>query len=217
MIWVSAIRTVGQGPNSPLTITNSPAAAKGDVLYAFIDSLIAPAGPSGWTQLAASGRLTLWRKVADVGEPTSYAWTETLGFSITGGNLYQVTGADNVQPEDIAASTSSGTDVSSFLKSSVTTVTDRCLLVVQWIVAMNQPLKVDASLAQDTDINNTRELASGSAVKQVAGATGGLTATTTPPLGSPAQFDVILVAVRAALDQPAIYAGFNAWPQPYGD
>src|SRR6266550_537913 len=164
MAWTKVVKTaVDLNGTTPLVITNSPAAQPNDLLYAFVatsSDTSTITGPSGWTKIGTAlisggSQLTLWRKVAGAAEPTTYSWSDTFGglFSIT---FFQLTGGDILTPEDVAVSTSAASSGTSGTVPGVTTVTDGCMVLANWIeVGSSNAITVDASMTQESTLAST--------------------------------------------------------------
>src|SRR5258706_6303848 len=228
MSWTQVVNTVVASPSSgvsSLTITNSPAASEGDILYAFVRCgfSVNTTGPSGWTKLtnasAGSGsglNLELWRKVAGVGEPTTYQWTGGLG-TLSLITLYQLTGGDTTTPEDVAATAnaSTGTPGTTYTALGVTTVTDGARILAGFTNNISGP-NIDLSA---TNLNDDGQIdASGYPSHMAVGdtplvsppaATGDQAAT-----GSGSHWGAILVAVRPIVPPPSLYTPTAAAAQP---
>src|SRR5258706_425363 len=228
MSWTQVVNTVVASPSSgvsSLTITNSPAASEGDILYAFVRCgfSVNTTGPSGWTKLtnasAGSGsglNLELWRKVAGVGEPTTYQWTGGLG-TLSLITLYQLTGGDTTTPEDVAATAnaSTGTPGTTYTALGVTTVTDGARILAGFTNNISGP-NIDLSA---TNLNDDGQIdASGYPSHMAVGdtplvsppaATGDQAAT-----GSGSHWGAILVAVRPIVPPPSLSPPTAAAAQP---
>lgn len=111
------------GSTGAWTVTLGGAPTSGNVLYAVtavIGASVTWTPPSGWTSIKAENgnsniNVTLWRKVAGGSEPSSYAWTPSIGakgYAWVG----EYSGVDTTTPED-------ATPTSNTNQSNVTTVT----------------------------------------------------------------------------------------------
>lgn len=114
------------GSTGAWTVTLGGAPTSGRVLYAVtavIGSSVTFSQPGGWTSVKAETtnaniRIEVWRKVAGGSEPSSYAWTPSIGakgFAWVG----EYSGVDTTTPED---ATASGTSTSSATASASVTV-----------------------------------------------------------------------------------------------
>jgi hypothetical protein len=114
------------GGTGAWTVTLGATPTSGNVLYAVtgvIGTTVTFTPPSGWTSVKAEStnsnvRLELWRKVAGGSEPSSYAWTPSIGakgYAWVG----EYSGVDTTTPEDASAS---GTVTSTTTASATVTV-----------------------------------------------------------------------------------------------
>ena len=122
---------------SSFTITKPSGTVSGDVLVASIQSRgTGILTPTGWTKVtsvstAANGEYcSMFYLVAGESEPTSYTFDINGTSSYVDAGMSRYSGVDNTNPSDVTAATDVTIDSTTFTYASITTVTDKAMVVL---------------------------------------------------------------------------------------